>query len=198
MLFHFLDGGTPLADFEQWLYTNQYLEDIFGEEDYLELISMDFTSKHTSHEANKIITKHIDVAQYSTWQLKRALKALGSEEYDAVEILRFLWMKGGGGYQFLKKIGIPYLFLKIFTIPTQADKANWSERAFRRQRRKLDHYLKYIKPYAIKILTALEEGKIVLKNETDYEIDEDLKNDLIDADPHIVPKWWQVWKWRPK
>lgn len=45
-IWEFIRGDLPVADFENWLYTNSGLEHVFGEDFYLEVISANFKNNN--------------------------------------------------------------------------------------------------------------------------------------------------------
>ena len=49
-----------IGDFEQWLYGETELEELLGENYYLDLVSLNFKDRHIRHEMSKIINSFLD------------------------------------------------------------------------------------------------------------------------------------------
>lgn len=71
--FDLVYGSLEINKFENWIYSNKDLKNILNEDDYLDLISLNFKSKHIKYEIEKILTKYID---YSKFEKKRVLSLL--------------------------------------------------------------------------------------------------------------------------
>jgi hypothetical protein len=54
-IWRFVRGDMLTSDFENWVYSNPTLESLFGEILYLEIISVNFTSKDTVFRLKKTL-----------------------------------------------------------------------------------------------------------------------------------------------
>jgi hypothetical protein len=175
--FRYLTGELPIEGFEQWIYSTPEIESYFGKPAYFEFISFNFQQPDLSNELFKLIGKHIDLAKFRDWQIKRLLKSLLDGTLDAVEVFKKLYDMYRNGYHFLDKVGIQYL-LGIDEIPKLSVRHLWDEKEFIRQRKKLDGYLRPLKDEIEILLEALESGQIVLFNEKEYFIKPELSQKL--------------------
>lgn len=58
-LWKFVRGDFSTLDFENWVYTDKGLEEMLGEEDYLELISVNYKSNAKAYEARQKIQEYL-------------------------------------------------------------------------------------------------------------------------------------------
>lgn len=58
-LWKFVRGDLSTSDFESWIYADKNLEDMLGNEDYLELISVDYKSSAKAYETRQKIKQHL-------------------------------------------------------------------------------------------------------------------------------------------
>jgi hypothetical protein len=164
--FHFFqlrDRELSIEEFEQWIYATTDLAEILNSEDYFQLISLNFSTKWTRENIEKILEKYIDFGQYESAALERMLIRLIQQDENLARILSDFYWLYCEGYHFLKNLGIEYGLRICVPLP----KANsWGELDDQQQ------FLNDLLPGAIaeakKVLAWLESGEIVITGEYEY------------------------------
>jgi hypothetical protein len=112
--FEFLDCRITVTNFEQWVYKTFSLEEALNSDDYLELISLDFTQRNEKHyldccyQINNIIEKYIDFGEYETWKLERLLNDFLNRKSNLAIILGRFYYLYCHGHGFLDNLGLDY------------------------------------------------------------------------------------------
>lgn len=165
-LFRLLNGEEPIREFEQWVYATNALEEILGDEDYFNLISLDFSRQGSRYELIKILERHIDTGEYETWKLRKLLHLFLSQKGDLPMMLYEFYELYCNGYYFLDVLGLKYGLTIIF--PPHGYSSNyWQELTDKEKETLLCSILPDAVDEAQKVLNWLNEGKIVLTNKQD-------------------------------
>lgn len=162
----FLYESESLASFEQWLYATPELEAVLGKEDYLALLSLDFSQKVIRHEIDKLLSQHISDGEYETWRLQKMLAdLLEGEGIPVYELCEFyeLYCRG---LSFLETLGLEY-GLPIKVPPAGYSSDYFDELSDEEQERLLADCLPGAKEEARKVLNLLESGGVAIAPETD-------------------------------
>ena len=75
-LYKFVYKNYSVINFEDWLYNNSELEDQIGSQAYLELISINFKSKHSRHELEKVIEENNLISKLHSTIILNTLESL--------------------------------------------------------------------------------------------------------------------------
>lgn len=165
-LFHLLNGEEPIREFEQWVYDTNALEEILGDEDYFNLISLDFSRQGSRYELIKILERHIDAGEYKTWKLRKLLNLFLSQKGDLPMMLCEFYELYCDGYYFLDVLGLDY-GLTIRVPPLGCSSEYWQELTDKEKGTLLCSILLDAVDEAQKILNWLNEGTIVITNKQD-------------------------------
>lgn len=163
--FEFLDGQITVIDFEQWVYKTLSLEEALNSDDYLELISIDFTQSNEKYyldccyQINKIIEKYIDSGEYETWKLEILLNDFLNRKGNLIEILGQFYDLYCHGYDFLDNLGLHYGLKFCDYYLETLSKAEITN--------KLNNLLPEIDKEIENVLSWLERGKIKIINDPD-------------------------------
>jgi hypothetical protein len=157
--FKLLNEEEEIGEFEQWIYATVALEDSLGE-DYLDLISLDFSRRGSQYELSKIIERHIDCGEFETWKLRKLLKSLIDREGDLRLTLCEFYELYCRGLYFLESLGIEYGLGLIS--PSSYSSNPWQDLDLSEKDRFLNCILPGAMDEAQKILSWLDEGKIVI------------------------------------
>jgi hypothetical protein len=163
-LFRFLNGEESINNFEQWVYATDALEAILGSEDYFNLISLDFSKQADRFELINLLKKYIDAGEYETWKLRRLLNHFLSQEGDLPLMLGEFYELYCNGFYFLETLGLKY-GLAIKVPPQEYSSDSWQELADAEKERLLNSLLPVALDEAQKVLTWLNQGKIVITNQ---------------------------------
>lgn len=83
-------GELSIINFEQWVYEQDELEDIFGEKEYLELISRDYKDKFAYHETEKQIRRLVYFGLFEQQRITSMLNDLLTNEDKSEQLeMRF-------------------------------------------------------------------------------------------------------------
>ncbi|BDX07513.1 hypothetical protein [Planctobacterium marinum] len=141
--------------FERWLYANTDIESALGENDYLDLISLDYQKQSSLYEATKILETHFSLAKYYDWYIRRLLEHIINRSNKAQFHIAECYELYCDGFDFLDNLGLGYGL--GLTCP---DDYNESIE---------DYYPEIIKE-AEKVLGWLNDAKIVITGHTgDYQ-----------------------------
>jgi hypothetical protein len=159
-------GTTPVETFEQWVYTTPELESVLRQDDYLNLIALDFSRQSSQYEATKVLRRYIQAGEYETWKLKTLLLALINQEQDPRHLLYTFYELYCNGYSFLDGLGLGYGLALV--VPPGAYRADsWDELNKEDQQRLLHSLLPEAIAEARTVLNWLDDGSIVITNEQD-------------------------------
>ncbi|AFY73225.1 hypothetical protein Syn7502_01116 [Synechococcus sp. PCC 7502] len=152
--FKYLNGSEPITEFEPWIYQTKVLEDILSKDDYLYLISLDFSNKWVKYKIDNILRRYIDLGEYETWKLKHLLFAFINEDGNPQQLLDDIYDLYYDGYYFLESLGLGY----ELCLESWADLSRSQE---------LDSFLQRARGEAQEVLSWLETNKIVIKTAHD-------------------------------
>ena len=159
LFFETLNGDKDVLEFENWLNTDQRLENILSPEDYLELISLSYTTQAAAYELRNLLERLVDKSEYEKWRLQNLLtKALqGSEKLP--QILMSFYNLYCRGYSFLDNLGLGYGLAVEAPYP-QAD--HWDNLTASQQQKLLASFYPKLNVEIKKVLDWLDTGKIIL------------------------------------
>ena len=175
----FLDCQITITDFEQWVYKTLSLEEVLNSDDYLELISLDFTQRSEKHyldycyQINNIIEKYIDFGEYETWKLKKLLNDFLHRKGNLAKILEQFYDLYCQGYGFLDNLGMGYgldfsCYLSEINEPNFRyffSKTLTAAEIEREIEQKVNDILPEVDEEIREILSWLEQGKIEIIDE---------------------------------
>jgi hypothetical protein len=177
--FDLIHGDLKIEEFENWIYFNNFLENILNRDDYLDLISLNFKSKHIKYEIEKVLVKYID---YSHFERKRVLSLL----YRALEsrkglpdILREFYDMYCHGYDFFQDLGLGY-GLTCEVPPSKYGSDNWDELDEQVKNEIVNSFFPQIESDIQRAILWIENDKLILsgtKNETNHWEYADHRND---------------------
>ncbi|MBW4583467.1 MAG: hypothetical protein KME42_28210 [Tildeniella nuda ZEHNDER 1965/U140] len=162
-IFKFLDGEECLATFEQWVYATNDLENGLTNDDYLKLISLDFSKRSSKYETDEILKRYIDAGEYETWKLRKLLMAVLEHDQNLPIALSQLYELYCDGYYFLDTLGLGY-GLHIRVPPTNYSSDDWQGLSHEEQHQLLGSLLPQVISEAQTVLAWLDEGTIVITN----------------------------------
>lgn len=162
--FRFLNGEESVREFEQWVYVTNALEDSLGDA-YFDLISLDFAKQDSQYELAKLLERHIDRGECATWKLRKLLNLFLSQEGDLPLLLSEFYELYCDGFYFLDALGLGYgLAIKS---PQEYRSGVWQKLTDEEKTRLLNALLPDAIDEAQKVLSWLDEGKIVITDEQD-------------------------------
>lgn len=165
--FRFLNGEESINDFEQWVYGTDSLERLLGNEDYLYLISLDFSKRDSKYEIEEILRRYINLGEYETWKLKNLLVSFIKKEEHPLQILCEFYKLYCHGHYFLESLGLEYGLSAKVPPGHEHSSGSWKELSDEEQSELIDSLVPGAMREAQKVLSWLEEDKIVITGEQD-------------------------------
>ena len=160
-LFRFLNEEIRVEELEKWVYQTRELELNFDEEDYLKLISLDFSSLHARHEIEKILKKYIGYGEYETWKVKKLLVNILGRKEELPNTLIDLYTLYCQGFYFLDNLALG------FGIEVQSMLDEGVSKDSIEVQQLVDSFLPKVRHEAERVLSWLEEEKIKIRDEYD-------------------------------
>ena len=203
--FEFLHGDVPLEELEQWIYSTNELEEIFSRDDYLELISLNYRTKDSKYELQKIFKRYVDEGEWEAWKLKKLLNAVIDRKGDFPQIFRSFYDLYCDGYSFLDNLGLGY-GLSVVVPPSTYSSDTWEKLSAEEKSKLLTSFFPGALNEAKKVLSWLDDKKIVILRGKDglghfsyldkRSAEEKQATSYKVADPPRkvkVSKWWEFW-----
>ncbi len=162
--FKVYNNEISISDFEKWLYANQELEKLLDNEIYIDLISLNFQTRHVKHEMGKLIDPFLDFGKFEERKLRRLLNSLIERSPEFAKSLIHTYELYCSGYNFFDNLGLSYglTFSEDFW-----DFSDWEKLTSKQKEIRINRIYLEVKKEAELILNWLDEGKVVLTGETD-------------------------------
>jgi len=125
-VYKLIAGEHELAKFEAWIYSSKELEAILNAEEYLAIISLDYSQDSSLYEAEKVLTKYIDTGKYHEWYISRVLQKIVDRPADVYKYIDRCYDLYCNGFAFLNDLGLNY-GLKIRVPPSNYSADSWCE-----------------------------------------------------------------------
>lgn len=164
--FKVLHGEEPTNDFEQWVYATNELGKMLSDEDYLNLISLDFSKQSSKYEIDKILRRYFALCEYETWKLRKLLIMVINKKGNLPQALSEFYELYCDGYCFLESLGLAY-GLAVRVSPSGYSSDYWEELSHEEQSKLINSLLPGAIDEAQKVLSWLDENKIVITSEQD-------------------------------
>jgi len=152
---------VEISNFEKWVYTEKELENLLTYDDYLELISLSYTTPSTLYEAEKILKKYIKIEKYHEWYLRRNLQKIIERQDNVHKYISQTYDMYCNGYYFLENLGLGY-GLSIEVPPSYYNAQSWEDLKYLEQERLINSFYPAIRQEAKRVIYWLDSKKIVL------------------------------------
>lgn len=186
--YKYLNADISIHEFEMFVYHQPDLEMQLEQSVYDFLLRFDYNSIDSANQLTNFIKSLLpNESDYEIWRLTQALNRLITEP-DKLDLnLQIIYdlycgeLQPNGqrkyAYKFLQHIGLNFLWWaeEGYLRTTYGDR--WKEE-YKRIRVDFNHYHRQLKPFADKILSALNDRSIVILNDGTYTINASLKQDL--------------------
>ena len=161
-----------LARFEEWIYSSKELETILDAEEYLAIISLDYSQLSSLYEAEKIFRQYIDTGKYYEWYIIRILQQIIDPPIDAYKYIEQCYDLYCNGFSFLNNLGLNY-GLRIRVPPANYSADSWYELTSAEQIKLIDSFYPDVAESAQEVLNWFSDRQIVV-------IDRDEANKSVD------------------
>ncbi|MFD2522891.1 hypothetical protein [Emticicia soli] len=159
--FKTINGDISIEEFEQWLYTDNDLENHLNSNDYLDLISLNFKKSGAKHELWKLLKKHIDLSEFETYKILELLREAQKKTDSLPFILMEFYDLYCRGYNFLQDLGLAI----VIAINATAD--TWEELTSQQQKELLESLSPKLEEYIEEVINWIETKKIILLGSPD-------------------------------
>ncbi len=153
-----------VADFEQWLYRQKELEDLLGNANYIDLISLNFKDNYIKHEMGKIINPFLDFGKLEEWKLRRILRDLIDNTQDFAKSLIATYDLYCSGYNFFSNLGLGYGLTFVHAFSVYGD---WEKLSDQEKNERINTIHSEVQKEAELVLDRLNNGEFTLTGEKD-------------------------------
>lgn len=108
IFFKVMHGKVPIRDFEQWVYTNEQLEALLPEDDYMELLSFNYQQRGAKYLLFHLLSRLVSLGEYETYKLRLLLESARHRNMELPGVLEQLYERYYRGYTFLQSLGLGY------------------------------------------------------------------------------------------
>ena len=171
-IYQFFIGERSLTELESWIYSKAELESFIGSENYLELISLDFTKNSTKLDAEKIFRNSVKDADYLNWSLSQLMTKIIARPSDVHVHIEMTYELYCRGYDFLRQLGLTYGLELASPYPHLE---NWKGLTSLELKNLVDSFYPNIAEDAQKVIDCLQDNKI--------EFEESSEQSLLDGLP---------------
>lgn len=104
--FDLVANQISLKEFENWVYTSDFLEKELNEGQYLDLISLNYNTPSSVYELSKILSDKIDFGKFEDNKLIKLLNSIVNRDCNEVPSLISCYDLYCDGYNFFEGIGL--------------------------------------------------------------------------------------------
>lgn len=166
--FNLMNEKISINDFEKWVYKSEWLENELEEDEYLDLISLNYGTSSAKYEVGKILKNRISKGNFETVKMIELLNSIierDGKEGKSLSIMYDLYCKG---YYFLEDLG---LGIGIFIEVSPAYKVEYSNLSIKEQKNKLiDSVYPSARLLATELKNWLINGELKLTGEQEPEL----------------------------
>lgn len=200
-LYKLIDRKIEIKNFEQWVYSEKELERILTPDDYLDLISSDYSLPSSLYEAEKILKPYIDIGKHLELNLHRVLQKVIDRPKDAHKFIEQCYDMYCDGYNFLDNLGLGY-GLHVSVPPSNYGADTWQELKSHEQLKLINSFYPAVAQEAQKVLLWLDTEKIILTGHDggyqgieyeDNRTPQEKKPTRYKVAAPSKKKWWKFW-----
>lgn len=162
IIFDFNSHNLNINEFEHWVYKSPDAETFFSPDDYLELISLNYSSKFIRNDIETIVTKYIDYGKFETLKITRLLHEAMLKESSAGETLIEFYYMYCDGYYFLEDLGLGF-GLSCVVPPSKYSANSWYELSDDDKNDLINSFYPRIIAYLNRVLEWIMDRKVVIK-----------------------------------
>jgi hypothetical protein len=165
--YHTLTGDISLSGFEQWLYSEEELENILTPDDYLALISLNFKKSGAKYNLWNLLKKQIDLGDFETDKLLKLLKDAQHKTERRPFILIAFYNLYCKGYYFLDNLGLGYGLAVEAALMHNVAAESWDELNAQEKQQLLNLFSPKLEEEIDKVIGWLQNKSVVLTGEQD-------------------------------
>jgi hypothetical protein len=104
--FDLVENQISLKEFEQWVYHSPFLEKELNEDQYLDLIALNYNTPSSIYELSKILIDKINKGKFEKKRMCNILNSIINRDGNEAKNLILCYDLYCKGYDFLKDLGI--------------------------------------------------------------------------------------------
>lgn len=101
-----MEGNISIKEFENWVYHANWLENELTEDEYTDLISLNYRSSSSKYEIGKILEARFDNGKFETVRMIQLLNSIIERDGKEGEALTRMYDLYCKGYYFLEDLGL--------------------------------------------------------------------------------------------
>jgi hypothetical protein len=157
-------GEISDEEFEKYVNENNSIESKMAPDDYLDLISNNYTRKPNRHELRNILEKYVSDSYVESFQIKSMLRRFIAGIGDPAQIIDDLYNKMDR-HIYVYNLAI-HSVLGVDDLPRLNEKNNWNEKEFEKTRKWFTDALPEFRKIAMLILESFDNGDLKETNES--------------------------------
>ncbi len=158
-----LENSISIEEFESWIYQSEELHAILSNEDYLYIVSLNYSSNYIYYEIEKILDNYIDYGKFETIKITALLKRAIQKDEKIGEILRSFYSMYCDGYYFLDDLGLGYGL--SCEVPSCAN--SWEELSDQQKINIINSFYPQLEHDLQRALNWIESKKVILTGTKD-------------------------------
>ncbi|MEO1517472.1 MAG: hypothetical protein AAFV95_20785 [Bacteroidota bacterium] len=170
--FELLEDKITAKEFEHWVFQSQWLEDELSEEEYADLIGLDYGLANVTGELRKILDARFGQGKLESIKLIRRLDSIIKRDEKEAESLMMMYELYCHDYFFLKDLGLGVgLFVEI---PDGYGVESFDELTEEQQQNLLDGVHPVARELAEGLKQSILKGDLQINGEKEYEMTKEL------------------------
>ena len=191
-----------LTEFEVWIYATSEQETTLSTDDYLAVISLNYSSPWALHELRKLLTSYINWGDARRWELQEVLQAIvhGSEPDTFLAAIISTFTLLCAGYKFLSEIA--HHGVNADNDFGWDPEKKWGKMTERQKQHYLAQFYPDVQIQAICLFSELASGAIMIHQSapeeevtfTDNRNPMDHQAASFTSDVQRAEQWWKLWR----
>ncbi|MBD3362703.1 hypothetical protein GF362_03220 [Candidatus Dojkabacteria bacterium] len=156
-----INSDISIKDFEEWIYTDKTIEKIIGKDNYVTLVSMNYTKSDSKEKVQKYLVELFESLEpelYDKYRVYNILKGMLDGQKDLVSGCRRLVQLRKRGLEFIPKIFVGF-DSELDDVPLPEQYSQWNKNALGEKLKKIDYYREDIIKYSKKLIKELDIRK---------------------------------------
>lgn len=160
-----MEGKISIKEFEHWVYSSKWLEDKLNENEYFDLISLNYNTPNAKYEIRKILKERFDEGKFETIKVIYLLNSIIDRDGNEGEALIQIYNLYCTGYYFLENIGLEIGLL--IEVPINYGVDYFNELTESQKKELVDSVYPNAKQLAIELKQWILNKEITLSREKD-------------------------------
>jgi len=157
-----------IREFENWIYESNWLKNELTEDEYTELISLNYGNQSSKYEVGKILKERLDEGKFESVKMIDLLNSIIERDGKEGKALTSMYNLYCKGYYFLEDLGLGIgLFVEV---PNKYGVEYYYELNEKQKKELVDSFYPSAKEFAIKLKNWILNGDLKLTGKIDPEL----------------------------